>query len=97
MQIPKVSLTLSAVDIVELKKRYLNLYIPSDFTNSRIKWIDAFQPTAPFSVNKTCSFHVMNKEVLAPEENDAVIDPPDADYIYSAKGEMLLKSVQVLC
>lgn len=31
----------------------------------------------------------MSKDVLSPEENDAVLDPPDADYAYSAKGKMI--------
>lgn len=74
-----------------MKKRYMNLYIPSDFINTQIKWMKAFKPTAPFSINKTCSFHVMSKDVLSPEDNDAVLDPPDADYTYSAKGKMIVQ------
>lgn len=30
----------------------------------------------------------MSKDVLSPDTNDAVPDPPDADYSYSAKGKM---------
>lgn len=68
-----------------MKKRYQNLYIPSDFFHSRVKWTEAFPANVPFSINKTCTFHVMNKEVASPELNEAVLDPPDADYLYSAK------------
>jgi BURAN domain/DBC1 len=85
VQIPKISLSLPLADIVEIKKRYQNLYVPSDFFNSNVKWIEAFPPNAPFSIKKTCTFHVMSKEVAPLEAIDAVLDPPDADYLYSAK------------
>lgn len=85
VQIPKISLSLPMADIVEIKKRYQNLYVPSDFFNSNVKWIEAFPPNAPFSIKKTCTFHVMNKEVAPLDAIDAVLDPPDADYLYSAK------------
>jgi BURAN domain/DBC1 len=68
-----------------MKKRYQNLYIPSDFFQSHVKWTEAFEPHVPFSINKKCTFHVMNKDVASPETNEAVLDPPDADYLYSAK------------
>lgn len=85
VQIPKISLTIPIADIVEIKKRYQNLYVPSDFFSSGIKWTEAFPANAPFSINKTCTFHVMNKEVAPLSAIDAVLDPPDADYLYSAK------------
>lgn len=85
VQIPKISLTLPSADIIEIKKRYQNLYVPSDFFSSGVKWIEAFPPNAPFSIKKTCSYHVMNKEVAPLDAVDAVLDPPDADYLYSAK------------
>lgn len=85
VQIPKISLTLPLADIVEIKKRYQNLYVPSDFFSSGVKWIEAFPPNAPFSLNKASSFHVMSKEVAPLDPIDAVLDPPDADYLYSAK------------
>lgn len=85
VQIPKISLTQNNADIVEIKKRYQNLYIPSDFFKTEVKWIEAFPPNAPFSIKKPCSFHVMHKDVSMLDENDAVLDPPDADYLYSAK------------
>jgi BURAN domain/DBC1 len=72
-------------DIVEIKKRYQNLYVPSDFFSSGVKWVEAFPANAPFSINKTCSFHIMSKEVAPIEPINAVLDPPDADYLYSAK------------
>jgi len=92
VQIPKISLTLSNADIVEVKKRYQNLYVPSDFFSSAIKWMEAFPANAPFSIQKTCSFNVFNKEVASLDENDAVLDPPDADYLYSAKVMLMATS-----
>jgi hypothetical protein len=74
-----------------MKKRYQTLYIPSDFFHSDVKWTEAFKPNAPFSINKTSTFHIMNKEVACPEPIEAVLDPPDADYLYSAK--VMLMSV----
>lgn len=68
-----------------MRRRYANLYIPSDFFNTQIKWMDAFPPNIPFSIQKPCSFHIMHKDVEPIYENDAVLDPPDADYLYSAK------------
>lgn len=85
VQIPKISLAMSSADIVEIKKRYQNLYVPSDFFSSGVKWMEAFPANAPFSINKTCSFHVMSKEIAPLNAIDAVLDPPDADYLYSAK------------
>jgi S1-like/BURAN domain/DBC1 len=85
VEIPKISLTIPIADIVEIKKRYQKLYVPSDFFTSGVKWVEAFPANAPFSINKTCSFHVLNKEVAPLDPIDAVLDPPDADYLYSAK------------
>jgi hypothetical protein len=85
VQIPKISLTIPVADIVEIKKRYQNMYVPSDFFTSNIKWIEAFPANAPFSINKTSMFHVMSKDVPPLDPSEAVLDPPDADYLYSAK------------
>ncbi|KAL1404125.1 hypothetical protein pipiens_019046 [Culex pipiens pipiens] len=86
VQMPKQLLTQTRVDILELRRRYLTLYIPSDFFTSEVRWIEAFPPNEPFSINNPCAFHVMHKEVepLVPvSAND--LEPADADYLYSAK------------
>jgi hypothetical protein len=85
VQIPKISLAMVAADVLELKRRYTNLYVPSDFFNTQIRWIDAFPPNSPFSIQKPCAFHVLHKDVESPFENDTVLDPSDADYLFSAK------------
>ncbi|XP_025837375.1 cell division cycle and apoptosis regulator protein 1 [Agrilus planipennis] len=85
VQIPKISLDLKNADVLEIRRRYGNLYVPSDFFYSLFRWVDAFPPDKPFSLNKPCSFHVMHKDVEPLIENDAVLEPPDADYLFSAK------------
>lgn len=92
VQIPKISLALANIDILEIKKRYPNIYIPSDFSSSNNDWLNAFPFHKPFSIQKPCSFHIM-KDVNPVDETVAqcVLDPPDADYTFSAK-VMLLSS-----
>ncbi|KXJ73619.1 hypothetical protein RP20_CCG015407 [Aedes albopictus] len=85
VQMPKQLLTLKGVDILELRRRYHTLYIPSDFFSSEVRWVDAFPPNAPFSIRKPCAFHVMHKDVEPLLPNDVNLEPADADYLYSAK------------
>ncbi|XP_058799301.1 cell division cycle and apoptosis regulator protein 1-like isoform X2 [Phymastichus coffea] len=85
VQIPKIALDLPEADVLEVKRRYQNMYIPSDFFSTNFRWVDAFPPHMPFTLNKPCSFHVMNKDVESVTENVAVLEPPDADYLFSAK------------
>jgi hypothetical protein len=61
------------------------MYIPSDFFISSSVWLEAFPPDRPFSLQHPCTFHVMAKEVPSYLPNNAVLDPPDADYLFSAK------------
>lgn len=75
----------SEADIITLKKRYPALYIPSDFFTSRIRWCETFPVTKPFTLNRPCSFHIMHKDCDSYKKNDAIIDPPDLDYTFSAK------------
>lgn len=74
-------------DVLELRRRYNNLYVPSDFFFSQIRWSESFPPHAPFSLQKPCTFHVFHKSVANPNahENHAELDPPDADSTFSAK------------
>lgn len=85
VQMPKQQLTLKTADILELRRRYHTLYIPSDFFLSGISWVDAFPPNMPFSIRKPCAFHVMHKDVEPLQQNDSPPEPADADYLYSAK------------
>lgn len=69
------------------------MYIPSDFFTTSFRWVDAFPPNRPFTMDRPCSFHVMSKEVDEVLENDAVLEPPDADYLFSAKVGLQTNSV----
>lgn len=68
-----------------LRSRYNNLYIPSDFFGGTFAWTEAFPLHRPFQLGHSCSFHVMHKEVGSVESNEAVLEPTDADHLYSAK------------
>ncbi|KAJ7415654.1 cell division cycle and apoptosis regulator protein 1 [Willisornis vidua] len=72
-------------DMMELRRRYQNLYIPSDFFDAQFTWVDAFPMSRPFQLGNYCNFYVMHREVDPIDKNSAVLDPPDADHLYSAK------------
>lgn len=71
--------------MMELRRRYQNLYIPSDFFDAQFTWVDAFPLSRPFQLGNYCNFYVMHREVESLEKNMAILDPPDADHLYSAK------------
>uniref|UniRef100_A0A2M4A953 Putative cell division cycle and apoptosis regulator protein 1 n=1 Tax=Anopheles triannulatus TaxID=58253 RepID=A0A2M4A953_9DIPT len=88
VQVPKHLLTIKCADILEMRRRYSNMYIPSDFFNTDIRWTESFLPNQPFSIRSPCQFHIMHKDVDPPNELalvDGSLDPADADYLYSAK------------
>ncbi|KAJ8319043.1 hypothetical protein KUTeg_004134 [Tegillarca granosa] len=68
-----------------MKSRYTNLYIPSDFFNANFSWTEAFPLVRPFQLGHHCNFHVLHKDVESVSPSPAVLDPPDADHLYSAK------------
>ncbi|KAK1905985.1 Cell division cycle and apoptosis regulator protein 1 [Dissostichus eleginoides] len=89
VQFSKFSLDGSSCDLMELRRRYQSLYIPSDFYNAVFTWVDAFPVTRPFQNNNACNFHILHKEVDPLVKNTAVLDPPDANHTYSAKVMLL--------
>ena len=72
-------------NVISLRSRYSNMYVPSDFFNASFNWVQAFPLHRPLQLGHQCNFHVMHKEVEIPDANDAVLEPPDADHLYSAK------------
>lgn len=72
-------------DVLEIRRRYNNLYIPSDFFLSSFRWVDVFPPHRGLTLERPCAFHVMNKDIDPVIENTACLDAPDADYMFSAK------------
>ncbi|XP_058045031.1 cell division cycle and apoptosis regulator protein 1 isoform X1 [Ahaetulla prasina] len=85
VQFSKFSLDCLSCDMMELRRRYQNLYIPSDFFDAQFTWVDAFPMPRPFQLGNYCNFYVMQREVDPLDKNTAVLDPADADHLYSAK------------
>lgn len=89
--------------MLELRRRYTNLYVPSDFFFTEIRWPESFPPNATFSIQKPCAFHIAHRSVEAPppptvdgaDADEPVLDAPDADYLFSAKVPIRSESVQV--
>jgi len=84
---------------MELKKRYSNLYIPSDFFTAKHLWNNAYPIEEPFKVQYASSFHVFNKDSVDPPTpslgpSNWQFDPPDSDYTWVAK-VMLLASPNI--
>lgn len=71
--------------MMELRRRYQSLYIPSDFFDAVFTWVDAFPLIRPFQLSNSCNFHILHKEVEPFVKNTAVLDPPDVNHTYSAK------------
>ncbi|XP_050391615.1 cell division cycle and apoptosis regulator protein 1-like [Patella vulgata] len=94
VQIPKLSLNLKNANVVMLKTRYSNMYIPSDFFYTDLRWNDAFPLERPFKLGNTCNFHIMDKDVESISPNKTPLDPPDVDHAYVAK-VMLLSSASL--
>merc|ERR1712223_307367 len=95
VSVPKISLNFPRSSVMELKKRYNNLYIPSDFFNAQHSWNEAFPIEAPFKVQYATSFNTFSKELVEPPPglgpSKWQFDPPDCDYTWVAK-VMLLSS-----
>ncbi|XP_073942945.1 cell division cycle and apoptosis regulator protein 1-like isoform X2 [Choristoneura fumiferana] len=85
VRVPRMPLDIMKLDVPALSQRYTNLYVPSDFFNAQVKWGETFPPQSPLSLNNPCQYHVMSKDVENPYGNEAVLEPPDADYRFSAK------------
>ena len=79
-------------NLVELRRRYSHMYVPSDFLSSVYWWVDSFPIHRPLPLDKPVSFHIFDKNIEPPFENaesTAVFEPSDADYAYSAKVMLL--------
>merc|ERR550519_3223234 len=99
VSVPKISLNFPCSNVMELKKRYGNLYIPSDFFTAKHLWNNAYPIEEPFKVQYASSFHVFNKDSVEPPThslgpNKWQFDPPDSDYTWVAK-VMLLASPNI--
>uniref|UniRef100_UPI00358FABF8 cell division cycle and apoptosis regulator protein 1 isoform X2 n=1 Tax=Myxine glutinosa TaxID=7769 RepID=UPI00358FABF8 len=79
------SLDCTGCDVLKLRRRYQNLYVPSDFFDTNFSWVDVFPLSRPFRLGNACSFHVMHKDVEPLQAVDATLEPSDANHLYSAK------------
>ncbi|MFH4978112.1 hypothetical protein AB6A40_004821 [Gnathostoma spinigerum] len=90
--LPKVPISASSSTsetLAMLRKRYPNLYIPSDFTKAVIEWpgttpIENTVSFTPYPV----TFHVLHKDIDCPKREvdpTSALSPPDMDPRYSAK------------
>ena len=83
---PKVSLNFPESGVFDLKKRYNNMYVPSDFFMADHSWMKSFPVHDGFKIQYASTFHVFNKDqVESPLLSDAIFDPTDADHSFSAK------------
>ncbi|XP_063619389.1 cell division cycle and apoptosis regulator protein 1-like [Cydia splendana] len=85
VRVPRMPLDIEKLDVPALSQRYTNMYVPSDFFNAHVKWGETFPPQSPLSLNNPCQYYIMNKDIDNPLGNDAILEPPDADYRFSAK------------
>ncbi|XP_059168003.1 cell division cycle and apoptosis regulator protein 1-like isoform X2 [Physella acuta] len=91
VQVPKILLDVQDACVVSLKNKYSNLYIPSDFFHASFSWVENFPLTRPFTLGQSCNFHVMHKDVPCIRTETVILEPSDADHLFSAK-VMLLAS-----
>ncbi|XP_077543341.1 cell division cycle and apoptosis regulator protein 1-like isoform X1 [Haemaphysalis longicornis] len=103
VDIPAVCLDQRELGVVDLRKRYPNMYIPSDFFHAHICWQECFPLQRPFGLNYPCCFQVLPKDTCPPAASvlgtiqpaascpPAVLDPTDVNFSFSAK-VMLLSS-----
>lgn len=90
VSVPKVSLHFPESSVHELKKRYPNMYVPSDFFIADHSWMKSFPVHDGFRIQSASTFHVFNKDLVeSPLLSDAVYDPIDADHSFSAKVMLL--------
>jgi hypothetical protein len=85
-----VSLHFPESSVIDLKKRYSNMYIPSDFFLADNAWMNTFPIHQPFKLQYPAAFHVFPKDLVdGPAPMDAVYDPPDADHSFNVKVMLL--------
>ena len=58
---PKVSLNFPESGVFDLKKRYNNMYVPSDFFMADHSWMKSFPVHDGFKIQYASTFHVFNK------------------------------------
>ncbi len=91
VSVPKYFLHFPGSNVLELRRRYSSMYVPSDFFSASHVWSRAFPVHRPLRLQHPAAFHIFNRELVeAPTHGpEAVYDPPDADYTYCVKVMLL--------
>lgn len=88
-----VDLESTSASATELKRRYPNLYIPSDFFHANILWSSAFPPLNPLDLSLAhCAYAVCPREKRLPGARAPAREPFDTSYKYVAKVVLLATS-----
>ncbi len=61
-----MSLHFPESNVLELKKRYSSMYVPSDFFMGDHVWSRSFPIHKPFRIQYATSYHIFNKELVDP-------------------------------
>ena len=54
------------MNIVELRRRYTHMYIPSDFVSADNEWLDSLPHHRPMPIDKPVHYHIFDKNVDPP-------------------------------
>ena len=78
------------MSVMDLRRRYNNMYIPSDFFNVRLCWTEVLPLHRPLRLGaQTCSFHVRRRNVsglpVFHGNSETTSTPADASHLFSAK------------
>ena len=78
------------LSVMDIRRRYNNLYVPSDFFSARLCWAEVLPLHRPLKLgSRACSFHVRRRNVndLPPvhDNSETCSTPSDASHLYSAK------------
>ncbi|CAH8610136.1 unnamed protein product [Schistosoma intercalatum] len=86
VKIPKGLFNVSSSSLPDLRHRYPHLNISGDFYECTSLWVESFPMHEPFQLGSGTDYHVFHRDVDPPTPLDsALLNPPDADYSYSAR------------
>ena len=74
-----------ACSVIDVKNRYNNMYIPSDFYHLSLDWSTAFPLHRRFNLGNATKYTICHKDMHPVQPHPENVDPSDADYSYSAK------------
>ncbi len=73
----QVSLDCRGANVVELRRRYAHMYVPSDFVDADFHWPDTLPRSRPLPLDRPVAYHVFDKRVDPPPSlAAAAVSPP---------------------